>query len=308
MRTARPLLAAVVLLSLPAQALADCTYTGAKRAYLECIYNEAAAATSGLLDSAAAIAGLDTRVGELEGDVGTLEADVGTLEVSVSALDAEADSLVAGQAGLSGALDVLSAALADLSAWVTGIDGDLGLLESDVAQLDADVTSLDAQVTSLDAEVNTLSSASALPLHSAARPYMVMTTNSYAIDGNGDGFADLATRGACSDDPAIPAGGGYVACTASQATTLQKLLLPNAPGDLFYWTAPNLGAINTGEMWTLPSRYLVRSCCNSPTNTPGSFTCPAGRSLASFSSPNWVPWIECMPSNVPQRVLCCRNQ
>lgn len=82
MRTVRPMLGAVVMLSLPGQAPADRVYTGAKRACVERICNEAVAAAAGVLDSAAAIAGLDTRVGELEGDVGALEE-------GVSAPDAE---------------------------------------------------------------------------------------------------------------------------------------------------------------------------------------------------------------------------
>ncbi|HMV67289.1 MAG TPA: tail fiber protein [Myxococcota bacterium] len=101
-------------LLLPAQALADCVYTGAKRPYLECIYAEAVSASAGVVDAMLSIGDLDLRVSTLE--------DLYVL--------------------LSDDLTTVSDALGDLETWVTGIDSDLTALSSDVAQLDADVTAL----------------------------------------------------------------------------------------------------------------------------------------------------------------------
>ena len=112
---------ALLLLALPSTALADpCVYTGAKRAYLECIYSEATSATAQLLDVTTELLSLDSRVTDLESDVSFFDAAVATI---------------------SDALDAVFGELDTLGVRVDGIDGDLAALEADVAQLDADLAS-----------------------------------------------------------------------------------------------------------------------------------------------------------------------
>ena len=117
----RHAIVSVLLLTAPGVAFADCVYTGAKRAYLECIYNEALAAMSQATTTAADVLGLDSRVGSLETEVSFLDASV---------------------LSLSDAVTSLSTALDSLTTLVSGINTDLAAAESDIAQLDADIAAL----------------------------------------------------------------------------------------------------------------------------------------------------------------------
>ncbi|HMV68271.1 MAG TPA: hypothetical protein PKA64_15595 [Myxococcota bacterium] len=101
-------------LALPSVALADCVYTGAKRAYLECIYAEAAAATAQLVDVWFAIDDLDARVSANEGDLSFVDAALMTL---------------------SDGLDALSLAVDGLTGQVSGLDADVVDLQDQVAAL-----------------------------------------------------------------------------------------------------------------------------------------------------------------------------
>ena len=112
------------ILLVPHAALADCVYTGAKRAYVECIYDHVMTSLSDIGALTADVLGLDSRVGATETDVDGLTADLASLSLSVSALDG---------------------ALGDA-------EGDLGALQSDLALFEGAVTDeLDAIHADLDA-------------------------------------------------------------------------------------------------------------------------------------------------------------
>ena len=139
----------LILAALPAPALASCVYTGAKRAYLDCVYAQVESTTSELASMAASLLSLDTRVTELEtdvvnvqADVVNLEADVTTVEASVTGLEADVSLLDVGLNTLADALDLVFTALDDLTAQVGFLDSDVTALAGDVAQLEADVAAL----------------------------------------------------------------------------------------------------------------------------------------------------------------------
>lgn len=71
---------------LPSTAWADCVYTGAKRAYLECIYNEALTAASGLATVVVDLFTLTSRVDTAESDLSLVESRVTTTEADLGAL------------------------------------------------------------------------------------------------------------------------------------------------------------------------------------------------------------------------------
>jgi hypothetical protein len=247
-----------------------------------------------------------TSLTALDGRIGAAEGTNTAQGTSLTALDgriAAAEGVNTSQAGSITALDGRITAAEGVN---TSQAGSLTSLDGRITAVEGVNTTQASTLTSHATRLTAIETGNVLPLHSASRPYMVFTTNGYTPDADGNSVTDTAFRNACTSDPAIPAGGGYVMCTPSQATTLQKLFLPIS-GGFYYWTTPNLGSVDS-EMWELPARYLVRTCCGATGNTPGSFACPAGRSLASYVSNGYQPWVECLPATQGMRVLCCRNQ
>jgi hypothetical protein len=120
---------------LPQTALADCVYTGAKRAYLECIYNEALTNTYALVDQAAALVGLDTRLSSAETDVGALEAGLMSTQSDLTAL--------------AGSVTTLEGTTAALGTTLTALDTEVGTLSGDITDLQTATTDLRADVDAL---------------------------------------------------------------------------------------------------------------------------------------------------------------
>lgn len=136
---------------LPSSAWADCVYTGAKRLYLECIYNEALTNTQALLSQAAELVGLDTRLGDVEGDVGGLQAALAGTQGDVASVQGEVSLL-------SGALANVEADLSGTQAALSATQDDVSALSTALSLLEGAITSLTGSLTALDAEVGGLSS------------------------------------------------------------------------------------------------------------------------------------------------------
>ena len=120
---------------LPQTALADCVYTGAKRAYLECIYSEALTNTYALVDQAAALVGLDTRLSSAETDVGALEAGLMSTQSDLTAL--------------AGSVTTLEGTTATLGTTLTALDTEVGTLSGDITDLQTATTDLRTDVDAL---------------------------------------------------------------------------------------------------------------------------------------------------------------
>lgn len=150
-------------------AWADCVYTGAKRAYLTCIYDEAVAAAAQaaqamadligldarLVDSEAALTGLDGRVTALEGGALSLQSRMGQAESDIDALDTRT-SLVEVD------IDGLYTDLGDMSDDLTALGGQVSDLSSDVAALEGTTLSAyDARLDALEAQVQALQDSTA---------------------------------------------------------------------------------------------------------------------------------------------------
>ncbi|HMV68033.1 MAG TPA: hypothetical protein PKA64_14395 [Myxococcota bacterium] len=152
-------LALLPALLLPHAALADCVYTGAKRAYIECIYEsvlDVAADVLGLGDRQEeteihvnivqdsvveldetfdlAIAGHTSRLDGLDADVDLLDASVTAIGDQVLELDEEFDLRIAGH---TSRLDALESAVAELSSDLVAAQSEVLALQGDVADHDA---------------------------------------------------------------------------------------------------------------------------------------------------------------------------
>ena len=134
----------LTLASVPQLAWADCVYTGAKRAYLECIYSETLSNAVNLAATVLDVFALDTRLDTVETDVGALQADAAALQSDVGDLQTDVGTLGAGLDALitSTALDI-----AAVAADVLSLDGRLGLVEDDLDALYTEVSGLQAGTT-----------------------------------------------------------------------------------------------------------------------------------------------------------------
>lgn len=141
----RPLIAAALLATLPQQALADCVYTGAKRAYLTCIYDQVLTNAADIAAQAASLLGLDLRVSDAETGVGALQTDLGLLQTDLGALAGAVSTL-------EGGLGAAESNIAALELAQSGLSSDLGLLDADVAAAVGDISALEADVSTLQSE------------------------------------------------------------------------------------------------------------------------------------------------------------
>jgi hypothetical protein len=142
-------LAMLVLLTLPQAAFADCVYTGAKRAYLECIYDTAVVALS---DATAAAADLAT----LTLDVIGLSSRLDDAEFDLTALDSSVTGLGGDIFGLQTDVSGLQTSLGALQTDVSGLQTGLGALQTDVSGLQAAATSDDSRLDLLETDVDGL--------------------------------------------------------------------------------------------------------------------------------------------------------
>ena len=179
----------------PQVALADCVYTGAKRAYLQCIYDEVLTNAAGLVDAGAALLGLDARITAAEddadalaGQVTSLGADLGALQGDVTAIASSVDALDAGLSTSQADIAGLQGALADALA-------DIGDLQAAVAQLES-VVLRDGSVAG--------PAVSCLRLH---EDHPALPSGTYWLDVDGTGAA-LAFQAYCDMQTD---GGGWTA-------------------------------------------------------------------------------------------------
>lgn len=112
---------------LPQAAWADCIYTGAKRAYLECIYGEVVATAASLLGLDSAVSGVDARLTLVETDLTALQGELATCDSRLDQHDLDL-------AGLTSALD---AATLGLQADVDDLDARVSAVEDDNAAIHA---------------------------------------------------------------------------------------------------------------------------------------------------------------------------
>jgi hypothetical protein len=156
----------LLLALLPGTALADCVYTGAKRAYLECIYTTSLQAASDIATLAADFLGLtgrvdeaETRLTEVETDltteVGAVQTDLSALQADVAALDGTLASLLLDVGGLQSDVADLqssdsaqSSQISDLQSTATSLTSSLGALSAEVATLSSTLSALDGDVES----------------------------------------------------------------------------------------------------------------------------------------------------------------
>lgn len=113
----------LLLLLAPQAALADCIYTGAKRAYIECIYGEVLATASDLLG--------------LGSDLTSAQGDIGALQTTTSDLDARVDDAEAGILALEGQVDLLTDETTSLFDSLSGLLTAVPALDGRVAVLEA---------------------------------------------------------------------------------------------------------------------------------------------------------------------------
>ncbi|HMV65458.1 MAG TPA: hypothetical protein PKA64_01315 [Myxococcota bacterium] len=111
-------------------AWADCVYTGAKRPYIQCIYDQVLTNAADLIDHAASLLGLDARLTDAEGGVGALQSDLATAQGDITALGGAISSL-------DGAVSGLSSDLSDLSDEVSAIAGDVSAVQATADDLAA---------------------------------------------------------------------------------------------------------------------------------------------------------------------------
>jgi hypothetical protein len=105
-------------LTLSQTAWADCTYTGAKRAYLECIANDALNALSGVASLASDLLGLSGEIEQAQSDLLATSSDVAALSAALGDYATTAD--------LNGAI---SASEGAADARFDLIEGDLAVIE-----------------------------------------------------------------------------------------------------------------------------------------------------------------------------------
>lgn len=143
---------------LPGSAWADCVYTGAKRAYLECIYGSAVDAAAAAAAAAADLVGLQLWAGDVDGSLSGLDTRVGALESEVGTLGPQVqehgDELVT----LDGRYNLMLGQLAvqdtindDVWLRLEGLEGTTGALDADLTEIDGRYNLLLGQLAVMDA-------------------------------------------------------------------------------------------------------------------------------------------------------------
>jgi hypothetical protein len=143
----RPLF--VLACFVPQAAYADCVYTGAKRAYLECIYSEVLANAASLVDQGAELLGIDVRLSQAETDMSAIGGEVGALGTNLTALQGEVSAV-------SGALSMLEGSVSSLAGAVGTLSTDVGAAQTDIVGMQATLTDLLADLGDLQAAVGAL--------------------------------------------------------------------------------------------------------------------------------------------------------
>jgi hypothetical protein len=139
----------VALGLLPGQAWADCVYTGAKRAYLECIYASAVDAAAEAASAVAGLVGLESWSVGVDGSLGMLSSDLSTLSGRVDGVDTTLGMLSSDLGALSSRADGVDAALALLGPEVTGLGGRLDAAELAIAAVTGDLSALSSTVATI---------------------------------------------------------------------------------------------------------------------------------------------------------------
>lgn len=161
-------------LLVPQLAWADCVYTGAKGAYVRCIYDELVAWGGQLTTYGADLLGLQTRADATEAQAIALESDADALDMAVTgyglasgALGLRLDGLEAGLAPLPGQLLTLSGTVDDQGTALTSLSSvannnataladhasSIGALQTTAVGLDAQLDALEAELDAVNAEL-----------------------------------------------------------------------------------------------------------------------------------------------------------
>lgn len=214
---------------LPGLAQADCVYTGAKRAYLECIYNE-------VLANAAALLGFTSRVDAVEVDVGSLDTRASTLEGDVSGLGSAVSALASDMSTLGGRVDIAEGDIADLMAGQAAQDARLDVGEAAYTNLATSQQAIDDRVTAEEAattDLYDLISGLAADIADLLNP----------VD-----FSALPTAG-CSNGDTIVMRDGVWRCEAPAITLGMSQGLPGTSCQALY----DEGIVNDGTYWIDPN-------------------------------------------------------
>jgi hypothetical protein len=140
----------------PQLARAECVYTGAKRAYIECIYEHALSALNLSADNAQFSAGLQTQIDVLGGDVTMTASQVGDHQAALDALGPEVSSLGLRADAHESALMTLDGASSLLSSRADLHDTQLSALEQTTAMLSLSSGDQATQLGTLMVDVSTL--------------------------------------------------------------------------------------------------------------------------------------------------------
>lgn len=155
------------------------------------------------------------------------------------------------------------------------------------SDVSAEITALKTQVATLQ---STLAAAGSLPGHTAAKPFMKVTTGTYP---------QSQVHDACHTE----AGTDYSACSVAQYMAVYKVFLTGVSSG-YMWLAPGGGA--ESESLQAPATFPSRVCCGSTVNN--AVTCPVNTSFQGYGSTSYIPWVECRANTEKAPVLCCRRQ
>lgn len=244
----------VALGLLPGQAWADCVYTGAKRAYLECIYASAVDAAAEAASAVAGLVGLQTWSVGVDGSLGMLSSEVGDLGARADGVDAALALLGPEVTGLGGRLDVAELAIAtvtgDLSALsstvavisgnfttydsanvvfntrLDGLDTSVSGLSSSLAAVSADVAALEAAQGDLDGDVGALTTAVGA-LQTSVATQTTRINQLYALEHMRTILPKAAATGHCPSGTAIHVPLGWVGRTGNEICAADSRGLTN---------------------------------------------------------------------------------
>lgn len=152
-----------LLLLLPQLAYADCVYTGAKRAYIECIYGEVVAFGAGVLGFGAELLNLgatfdwtDGQLSMASGQVTSKAQELGGYELDLQAYDLRTDLVDATLSPLPDQLAALQTTVAGHGAALGPLFDTIGMQDLAVAAQGSELTTLGGDLSSLQTRVVSL--------------------------------------------------------------------------------------------------------------------------------------------------------
>ena len=150
-----------LLLVVPQLAWADCVYAGAKRPYIECIYQEALGAAYGVAELALDVVGLGDRTSVVESDVSDLDSRASTLESGVSDLGSRASTLESDVSDLDSRASALESGVSDLGSRASALETSVSALQSASTAHSGTLSAHGAAISGLGSSVTALEDADA---------------------------------------------------------------------------------------------------------------------------------------------------